>query len=71
MYLFIGGFEHSFTVPGTYFYWSGYVDPDETVYFRGTVHVLPLPSHSEKVIIMQNGVEAVYKKGNSFIRHLQ
>ncbi|KAK3716577.1 hypothetical protein RRG08_039372 [Elysia crispata] len=55
-----GSFTQRFTVPGTYYYWTGYMNSDETIYFRGTINVVPLVSHSQQLAVRLRGQEAQY-----------
>ncbi|GFN92114.1 fibrocystin-l, partial [Plakobranchus ocellatus] len=56
----VGSFTQRFTVPGTYYYWTGYMNSVETIYFRGTINVVALESHSQVLSVKLRGQEAQY-----------
>lgn len=56
----VGVFMHRFTVPGTYYYWSGWIEPYKTTHFRGSVHVSSESSYSGEVSVKVGDVEALY-----------
>lgn len=35
-----GSFKYQFTTPGIYYYWSGYVDVNRVISFRGVIEVI-------------------------------
>ncbi|KAK7010427.1 fibrocystin-L, partial [Biomphalaria glabrata] len=55
-----GTFTHQFTASGTYYYWTGYMDNNQTIYFRGKVTVYELQSYSAELSVQVLGVEAKY-----------
>ncbi|KAK0070507.1 fibrocystin-L, partial [Biomphalaria pfeifferi] len=52
-----GTFTHQFTAAGTYYYWTGYMDNNQTIYFRGKVTVYELQSYSAELSVQVLGVE--------------
>ncbi|KAK0070514.1 fibrocystin-L [Biomphalaria pfeifferi] len=41
-----GSFTHRFTTVGNFYYWTGYMDSESNIYFRGTVLVVEHTSYS-------------------------
>ncbi|GFS10808.1 polycystic kidney and hepatic disease-like 1 [Elysia marginata] len=60
-----GSFTQRFTVPGTYYYWTGYMNSAQSIYFRGTINVMPLVSHSQQLSVQLRGQEAQYDTSGS------
>jgi hypothetical protein len=58
-----GQYKFCFTVPGTYFYWSGYVDDVTKQYLLGRVEVGHRHSSVASLSVQASGVEAVHDKG--------
>jgi hypothetical protein len=55
-----GVYRHRFTVPGTYYYWSGYADEYNIISYRGVIHVTSQESYVGEVVVKVSGVEATY-----------
>ncbi|KAL3886657.1 hypothetical protein ACJMK2_026637 [Sinanodonta woodiana] len=56
-----GSYQFRFTLPGTYYYWSGFVDPNQAISYRGVVIVTSKTSHVGEVAVKVAGKTAVYK----------
>ncbi|XP_013405337.2 fibrocystin-L [Lingula anatina] len=54
-----GSFVHRFTAPGSYYYWSDFIDNYGT-FMRGVVHVKARPTTEAQVTLRVGDVEAVY-----------
>ncbi|GFN92108.1 fibrocystin-l, partial [Plakobranchus ocellatus] len=54
----VGSFTQRFTVPGIYYYWTGYMNSFKTIYFRGTISVVALESDSRVLSVKLRGQEA-------------
>ncbi|KAK3587658.1 hypothetical protein CHS0354_042441 [Potamilus streckersoni] len=55
-----GGYQFRFTVPGTYYYWSGFVDLNKAISYRGVVIVANKSSHVGEVVVKVAGKTAIY-----------
>ena len=55
-----GSCEVTFTVPGTYYFWSGYLDPWETMYYTCTVDVADRGPWVGDVVVTVSGKEVSY-----------
>ncbi|CAL1525942.1 unnamed protein product [Lymnaea stagnalis] len=64
-----GSFTYRFTSPGNYYYWTGYMDSADIVYFRGTVKVETLKSYSTTLSVKLSGYEASYDASGSSQEH--
>ncbi|XP_044191170.1 PKHD1 like 1, tandem duplicate 1 [Thunnus albacares] len=60
-----GFFGHRFTVPGVYYYSSGYVDSANVRLLQGVVKVEPREEKSSKVSVSVGGMEARHMTGGS------
>lgn len=58
----LGGYQFQFLVPGTYHYWSDFVDFYTTTHFSGVVEVLGVESYSAEVNVMLNDIEFTHVK---------
>ncbi|XP_012942613.1 fibrocystin-L [Aplysia californica] len=63
----VGSFTHRFTVPGTYPYWTGFMDSAMTIFFRGTINVVALESHAQVLSVSQLGEEAHYDTAGTVV----
>ncbi|MBN3294522.1 PKHL1 protein, partial [Polypterus senegalus] len=59
-----GYFTYEFTIPGVYYYSSGYIDNAQTIAMQGVVTVNPLPDDQENIFISVLEIEANYKPRN-------
>lgn len=53
-----GSFSYEFNQPGTYYYWSGYVEESQQITFRGVVSVLDSFDKQLEVDVQLNGFKA-------------
>lgn len=53
-----GNFKYRFTVPGVYYYSSGYIDDGSSKVLQGVVKVLPREDESKRITVSVSGVEA-------------
>ncbi|KAG2464816.1 PKHL1 protein, partial [Polypterus senegalus] len=60
-----GFFTYEFTVPGVYYYSSGYIDNAQTIAMQGVVTVNPLPDDQENIFISVLEIEANYQPSSS------
>ncbi|XP_028646739.2 fibrocystin-L-like [Erpetoichthys calabaricus] len=60
-----GFFSYEFTVPGVYYYSSGYIDNAQTIAMQGVVTVNPLPDDQENIFISVLEIEANYQPSSS------
>ncbi|KAG2465237.1 PKHL1 protein, partial [Polypterus senegalus] len=60
-----GYFTYEFTIPGVYYYSSGYIDNAQTIAMQGVVTVNPLPDDQENIFISVLEIEANYKPSSS------
>ncbi|KAL3885610.1 hypothetical protein ACJMK2_025660 [Sinanodonta woodiana] len=56
-----GSYQFRFTLPGTYYYWSGFVDPNQAVSYRGVIVVTNKASYVGEVAVKVAGKTAMYK----------
>ena len=63
VFLFSGTFTFQFNTIGTYYYWSGFVDSNNMISFRGIVNVGPSVDKTLSI-----GVKVSGKTGNSWIK---
>ncbi|KAH9512877.1 Fibrocystin-L, partial [Bulinus truncatus] len=61
----IGSFTHRFTTVGNFYYWTGYMDSESSIYFRGTVIVLAQKSYSAPLTVKLLGFEARHNTSSS------
>lgn len=61
--LFKGSFRYRFTIPGIYYYSSGYLDDDNVKVMQGVVKVEPQVDKSNKIVVHVGGIEAKYRTG--------
>ncbi|CAF0814130.1 unnamed protein product, partial [Brachionus calyciflorus] len=55
-----GSFSFQFNTPGTYYYWSGYIEPSRVVHFFGTVVVKDVKEVKDlEIKVLQDGIEAL------------
>ncbi len=66
-YVLSGAYSYMFTAPGTYYYWSNYVDEYETIYMRGTIYVGDRPSEDLPITVTVNGFESEYNIGGKLV----
>ncbi|KAL3886654.1 hypothetical protein ACJMK2_026634, partial [Sinanodonta woodiana] len=59
-----GGYQFRFTLPGTYYYWSGYVDPSQAISYSGIIVVTNKTSYVGEVAVKVAGKTAMYKKAS-------
>ncbi|XP_061164553.1 fibrocystin-L-like [Saccostrea echinata] len=57
-----GAYQFQFLVPGTYYYWSDFVDFYKTTQFSGVIEVLSLGSYTAEVQVMVQGIEFSHVK---------
>ncbi|XP_053571903.1 fibrocystin-L [Bombina bombina] len=55
-----GIFSYQFTIPGIYYYSSGYVDDADTIFLQGAVKVLPAQDQKLPLYMAVGGKEAEY-----------
>lgn len=53
-----GTFKYRFTIPGVYYYSSGYIDDANVKVLQGVVKVLPREDESREITVSVSGVEA-------------
>nr|XP_014351910.1 PREDICTED: fibrocystin-L [Latimeria chalumnae] len=58
-----GILSYRFTFPGTYYYSSGYINNEKTIFMQGAINVLPAPNMRRKLYLSVGGIEAVYRPG--------
>ncbi|XP_062600839.1 fibrocystin-L-like [Saccostrea cucullata] len=57
-----GAYQFQFLVPGTYHYWSDYVDFYKTTQFSGVIEVVSLGSYAAEVQVMVQNIEFSHEK---------
>ncbi|KAK7898488.1 hypothetical protein WMY93_019341 [Mugilogobius chulae] len=60
-----GQFSYVFSVPGVYFYSSGFVDYGNSRFLQGVVKVLPRPPQNSRLVLKVDGVEAKHVPAGS------
>ncbi|XP_041373046.1 fibrocystin-L-like isoform X2 [Gigantopelta aegis] len=60
-----GNYKYRFSMVGTYYYWSGWVDEYETISLKGSVTVVDKTSHTQLLKLTVAGHEAVYQPGGA------
>lgn len=58
-----GSFRYHFTIPGVYYYSSGYLDDDNMKVMQGVVKVQPLTDKSSRIVVHVRGIEAKHATG--------
>ncbi|XP_011607160.2 fibrocystin-L isoform X2 [Takifugu rubripes] len=53
-----GSFAYRFTIPGVYYYSSGYLDDDNVKVMQGVVKVEPREDKSNRIVVHVGGIEA-------------
>lgn len=61
----LGSFSYRFTVPGVYYYSSGYVDSYNSRLLQGVVKVRSREEKSSSVSVSVGGLEALYMAGGT------
>lgn len=54
---------YRFTIPGVYYYSSGYLDNSNAKMMQGVVKVHPLLEKSNRIVVYVGGIEAKHAKG--------
>lgn len=54
---------YRFTIPGVYYYSSGYLDNSNVKMMQGVVKVQPLLEKSNRVVVYVGGIEAKHVTG--------
>ncbi|XP_069478237.1 fibrocystin-L-like [Ambystoma mexicanum] len=60
-----GSFSYQFTLPGVYFYSSGFVSDSQTIFMQGAVKVKQLSRQKSRLHLSIGGTEATYNPGSS------
>ncbi|XP_072303332.1 fibrocystin-L-like [Eucyclogobius newberryi] len=60
-----GSFSYVFSVPGVYYYSSGFVDPGNLRFLQGTVEVLSRPQKNSRLVLKMAGIEAKHVPAGS------
>ena len=55
----VGSFTKQFNIPGTFHYWSGYVEDSDQITFRGVVIVLDSMDKELEVNVKLNGFNGI------------
>ncbi|XP_056378584.1 fibrocystin-L-like [Hyla sarda] len=64
-----GVFQYQFTLPGIYYFSSGYVDDGQTILMQGVITVIPISDQYSPVNVSIGGMEATYASGLFTITH--
>jgi len=57
----IESFSYQFNKPGIYYYWSGYVDPNQSISFRGVVEVKETVDDKEyEIDVKTNNIKGIF-----------
>lgn len=54
---------YRFTIPGVYYYSSGYLDDSNVKMMQGVVKVQPLVDKSNRIVVYAGGIEAKHVTG--------
>ena len=61
---FVGSYKHKFTSTGTFYYWSGYIDANALVYYRGVIEVKNKEPHDSELSVTNTNWNAT-----SYVKH--
>uniref|UniRef100_H3CIT5 PKHD1 like 1, tandem duplicate 1 n=1 Tax=Tetraodon nigroviridis TaxID=99883 RepID=H3CIT5_TETNG len=61
-----GSFMYRFTIPGVYYYSSGYLDDSNVKIMQGVVKVQPLVDKSNRIVVYVGGIEAKHVTGGEW-----
>lgn len=67
-FYFIGSFEYQFNNVGTFYYWSGFVDANGLISFRGVVNVVATTDRELTISVSVNGFSGNYSLSNKIKR---
>ena len=64
-----GSFAHQFNQPGTFYYWSGYVESSAQIFFRGVIIVKDTIDKELEVNVYLNGFQGISTKIILLLKH--